>query len=225
MRILIIEDNEALASVVRRGLLESGHVVDVEYDGLAGAATAQSGSYDAIILDVMLPGMDGLSVAASLRSAGMKTPILMLTARDTADDAITGLRAGADDYVRKPFAFGELEARLHSITRREGAPAAREMLRTGDVVMDLASRTVSRAGTPIALSARETAFLEYFMRNEGMLLTRAMLENALWEADRDTVSNIIEVYVRRLRAKLSPNGEPSLIHTVRGAGYRFGIKP
>ena len=225
MRILIIEDNEALASVVRRGLLESGHVVDVEHDGSAGEATAQSGTYDAIILDVMLPGMDGLSVAASLRKAGLTTPILMLTARDTADDAIAGLGAGADDYVRKPFAFGELEARLHSITRREGTKAAREMLRTGDLVMDLAARTVSRAGTPIALSARETAFLEYFMRNEGMLLTRAMLEDALWEADRDTMSNIIEVYVRRLRTKLSPNGEPSLIHTVRGSGYRFGTAP
>jgi DNA-binding response OmpR family regulator len=145
----------------------------------------------------------------------------MLTARDTVDDIVAGLDAGADDYLRKPFVFNELEARLRSITRRESV-APREQLQVSDLVMDLASRTVRRGERKIALSAREIAFLEYFMRNAGLLLTRAMLEDALWERDRDTNSNVIDVYVRRLRMKLSEAGEEPLIHTVRGAGYRFG---
>ncbi|MBV8245798.1 MAG: response regulator transcription factor [Candidatus Eremiobacteraeota bacterium] len=224
MKILIVEDDVALADVLRRGLAESGHVVDVVHDGEAGQSTASSAAYDAIVLDVMLPRKDGLEVARSVRSAGVATPILMLTARDTVEDIIAGLDAGADDYLRKPFAFAELEARLRSITRRDPAPVRNE-LHVSDLTMDLSSRRVRRSGAEIALSARETAFLEYFMRNAGLLVTRAMLEDALWESDRETTSNIIEVYVRRLRAKLSPHGEPSLLHTVRGAGYRFGATP
>lgn len=221
MKILIVEDNAALAEVIRRGLAESGHVVDVEHDGLAAEPAACSGSYDAILLDVMLPGKDGLSLARSLRSAGVRTPILMVTARDTVEDTIGGLDAGADDYLRKPFAFGELEARLRSITRRD-PPATANILRVDSLTLDLSTRLVKRAETPVNLSARETAFLEYFMRNAGLLLTRQMLENALWESGRETTSNVIEVYVRRLRTKLSPDGESELIHTVRGSGYRFG---
>jgi two-component system OmpR family response regulator len=221
MKILIVEDNKPLAEVIRRGLLESGHVVDVEYDGARAEPLASTPGYDAIVLDVMLPGLDGLSLARALRSAGVRTPILMLTARDTVEDTIGGLDAGADDYLRKPFAFGELEARLRSITRRD-PPSTESVLRVDSLTLDLSSRLIKRGDVPIALSARELAFLEYFMRNEGLLLTRAMLEDALWESDRETSSNVIEVYVRRLRTKLSPHGEPELIHTVRGAGYRFG---
>lgn len=222
MKILVVEDDARLADVIRRGLAESGHVVDVEHDGARGETAARGGAYDAIILDCMLPGKDGFAVARSLRDLGVPTPILMLTARDTVDDTVTGLDAGADDYVRKPFVFRELEARIRSLVRREPTQPRRE-LRVGDLVMDLGSRRVTRAGAEIALTARETAFLEYLMRNTGLLITRPMLENALWERDRETASNLIEVYVRRLRAKLGALGGQQLIFTVRGAGYRFGL--
>jgi two-component system OmpR family response regulator len=221
MKILVIEDDPALADVVRRGLAESGHVVDVEPDGTVGERTATSGLYDAIVLDLTLPGKDGLALARDLRVGGVQTPILMMTARDTVEDTVAGLDAGADDYLRKPFVFDELEARLRTIVRRTQV-APREELRVADVVMDLATRRVRRGARTLTLSARETAFLEYFMRNAGLLLTRPMLEDALWERDRETSSNIIEVYVRRLRLKLTEGGEPPLIETVRGAGYRFG---
>jgi DNA-binding response OmpR family regulator len=224
VKILVVEDDPSLADVLRRGLAESGHVVDVERDGRDAERVAGGGRYDAIVLDVMLPGKSGLEVARALRDAGDGTPILMLTARDTVEDTVAGLDAGADDYLRKPFVFDELEARLRSITRRDPAPA-RDELRVGDLVMDLRTRTVARAGRRIDLSARETAFLEYLMRNAGLLITRPMLEDALWERDRDTASNVIEVYIRRLRVKLSAAGGTPLIHTVRGAGYRFGSEP
>lgn len=221
MKLLIVEDNAALAEGVRRGLAENGHVVDVEGNGARGEDMAKSGTYDAVILDVMLPGKDGIAIAGDLRAAGIRTPLLMLTARDTVDDIISGLDAGADDYLCKPFSLNELEARLRSIVRRD-PPAARKEITVADVTMDLAARIVKRGPSTIRLSARETAFLEYLMRNAGILVTRTMLEDALWENTRETASNLIEVYVRRLRSKLSPNGEPSLITTVRGAGYRFG---
>jgi DNA-binding response OmpR family regulator len=156
-----------------------------------------------------------------MRRQAIRTPVLLLTSRDTVDDTIAGLDAGADDYLRKPFVFRELDARLRSITRRVEAPRHRELQR-GELLLDLARHSVTRGGLPIQLTARETAFLEYFMINAGLLLTRPMIEDALWEPGRDTESNLIEVYVRRLRAKLSPNGEANLIHTIRGAGYRFG---
>ena len=222
MKILIVEDDGRLADIVRRGLVEAGHVVDVEGDGDTGKHLAHGGQYDAIILDVMLPRKDGMTVARELRADGVRTPILMLTAKDAVDDRIAGLDAGADDYLCKPFVFRELEARLRSITRREPQPQRVE-LRVGDLVMNLATRRVLRGDREIALTARETAFLEYLMRNEGLLVTRTMLEDALWERDRATASNLIEVYIRRLRAKLSPGNEAPLIHTVRGAGYRFCV--
>jgi two-component system, OmpR family, response regulator len=224
MKILVVEDDSSLGDVLRRGLAESGHVVDLEHDGEAGERAARERAYDALVLDVTLPRKNGFAVARALRDAGVRTPILMLTARDTVADTVAGLDAGADDYLRKPFVFDELEARLRSITRRD-PPAVREELRVDDLVMDLRTRTVKRADRTIALSAREMAFLEYLMRNEGLLVTRPMLEDALWERDRDTESNVIEVYVRRLRMKLCAEGETPLIHTVRGAGYRFGTGP
>ena len=223
MKILVVEDDRSLADVLRRGLCESGHVVDVERDGAAAVRVAAGGAYDALVLDIALPGKDGLSIARELRGALIPTPILMLTARDTVEDVVAGLDAGADDYLRKPFVFSELEARLRSIARRETARPHDE-LRVGDIAMDLGSRTVTRAGRAIALSARETAFIEYLLRNPGRLLTRSMLEDALWERERETSSNIIEVYVRRLRLKLTVDGEPPPIQTVRGSGYRFGSR-
>lgn len=221
MKILVVEDDTQLADVVRRGLAESGHVVDIEWDGEAGELAARGGAYDVIVLDVMLPLKDGFSVARALRAADVHTPILMLTARDTVEDTVTGLDCGADDYLRKPFVFRELEARLRSVTRREPISANNELC-VDDLTMDLGSRRVRRGERDVTLTARETAFLEYLMRNAGLLVTRPMLENALWERDRETTSNLIEVYMRRLRTKLGAAGEPSLIHTVRGAGYRFG---
>ncbi len=214
----MIEDDRRLAAVMRRGLAESGHVVDVESDGIAGEAAGHDPAYDAIVLDVMLPGKDGFAVARALRSSGVQTPILMLTSRDTTDDVVYGLDAGADDYLRKPFFFAELEARLRSLGRRVPAPVSNE-LRVGDVVLDLVTRLVTRAGRPIDLTAGDTAYLEYLMRNPGRLLTQRMIEDAVWERDTENTSNVIAVYIRRLRAKLSPAGEAPLIHTVRGAGY------
>jgi DNA-binding response OmpR family regulator len=168
----------------------------------------------------MLPRLDGFAVARRLRREGVSTPILMLTARDTVEDTVAGLDSGADDYLRKPFAFSELNARLRALTRREAAPV-RTVLRVGDVEMDAATRRVTRGSREIPLTARELAFLEYLMRNAGVVLTRTMLEDALWERDRDTTSNVIEVYIARLRSKLTAAGELSPIETVRGIGYRF----
>lgn len=224
MKILIIEDDVRLASVIRRGLTETGHVVDIEHDGIDGENSAVDGVYDAIVLDVNLPRKDGFAVARAIRERGTATPILMLTSRDTVDDTIAGLDAGADDYLRKPFVFGELHARLRSLSRRRVPPTS-DVLRVGDLTLDRAAREVRRNDVTIPLTAREIAFLEYFMQNAGIVLTQPMIEDALWEADRETVSNLIRVYVRRLRVKLSPNGEPPLIHTLRGAGYRLSAGP
>jgi two-component system, OmpR family, response regulator len=222
MRILLVEDDARLAAVVRQSLIDRGHVVDAEVNGRRGLDVARSDAYDAIILDVMLPGLDGFSVLRTLRREGHKTPVLIATARDGAHDVITGLDAGADDYVRKPFVLGELEARLRAITRREVSELPAQELVVGDLVMDLTSRRVRRGDRPIALSPREIAFLEYFMRRPQALIRRTTLEEALWESDRDTISNLIEVYVSRLRRKLCTAGEPNMIETVRGIGYRFG---
>lgn len=222
MKILLVEDDPALADVVRRGLTESGHVIDLEVDGRSAEAVAATISYDAIILDVMLPGREGLSIARALRARNVWTPILMLTARDTVEDVVAGFDAGADDYLRKPFVFDELEARLRSVTRREPV-RQRDVLQVGDLSMNLATREVRRGDRAIGLSPRETAFLEYFMRNAGLILTRPMLEDALWERDRETASNVIDVFVRRLRRKLDQDDETSVIETIRGVGYRLEL--
>ncbi len=221
MRILIVEDDARLAAVVRRGLAESGHVVDIEADGIAGESTAAAGVYDALVLDVALPGRDGLAIARGLRTAGVATPILMLTARDAVEDVVAGIAAGADDYLRKPFAFAELEARLHAIARRGGGEPPVDELRVGGLALDLGARVARLHGEPLAFTARELAFLEVFMRNPGRTLTRAALEDALWDRDRDTISNLVDVYVGRLRAKLARAGAASPLETVRGIGYRM----
>jgi DNA-binding response OmpR family regulator len=223
MRILLVEDDTRLSAILRQSLTDRGHVVDAEVNGRRGLDVARSDGYEAIILDVMLPELDGFSVLRTLRREGRTTPVLILTARDDAHDVITGLDAGADDYVRKPFVLGELEARLRAITRREVSELPAQELVVADVVMDLSSRRVRRGVRAIPFSPRETAFLEFFMRRPQMLVRRAMLEEALWESDRDTVSNLIEVYISRLRRKLCAAGEPNLIETVRGIGYRFGV--
>jgi two-component system OmpR family response regulator len=220
MRILFVDDDERLANLVRRGLSESGHVVDCAHTGADGLAFAIERGYDAVVLDVMMPEIDGFAVVRRLREMGIGTPILFLTARDAPEDTIAGLDAGADDYLRKPFVFGELEARLRSIARRT-APPSDPVLTVADLSFDVRTRRARRGSRDIDLTAREGAFLEYFMRHEGRVMTRTMIEDALWTVDHANASNVVDVYVRRLRAKLEAAGEVRLLHTLRGAGYRL----
>jgi DNA-binding response OmpR family regulator len=222
MRVLVVEDDARLCDVLRRGLTEQGHVVDVAYDGEEGEHWASGTEYDAVVLDINLPKRDGVSVVRALRSKNVRTPVLLLTSRDTTDDVVEGLDAGADDYLRKPFVFGELEARLRSVVRRASTESLDAQLRVEDLIFDLRTRRARRGDRAIDLTAREMGFLEYFMRNTGRLITRGMIEDALFERESDTTSNVVEVYVSRLRSKLTARGERQLLHTVRGAGYRFG---
>jgi YD repeat-containing protein len=220
MRILVVEDDSRLADVLRRGLSEEGYAVDLCANGDDALLQAAMTAYDAIVLDLMLPGKDGMAVCRELRAAGIKTPLLMLTARDALDDVVTGLQAGADDYLTKPFAFRELSARLQSLIRR-AAGAASPQLQVGDLVLDLGSREVRRAGQRIALTNREYQVLEYLMHNRGRVVSRTMIEEHVWGYDYDGFSNTVDVHITRLRRKLDRPGEPSLIETLRGAGYRL----
>jgi len=222
MRLLIVEDDRRLSDVLRRGLTEQGHAVDAAFDGAEGEQWAASGSYDAIILDLNLPIRDGIAVVHGLRRRNVQTPILILTSRDTTEDVVEGLDGGADDYLCKPFAFAELEARLRSIFRRGPAAVASSELRCDDVVFDLAARRARRGERLLNLTPRETTLLEYLMRNKNRLLTRTMIEDAIFDRDHDAVSNVLDAYVSRLRNKLTENGEAPIIHTIRGVGYRFG---
>ena len=224
MHLLIVEDDARLCDVLRRGLGESGHVIETVANGEDAQAWALERAYDAIVLDVNLPRRDGLSVVRTLREQKVRTPVLLLTSRDTADDVVEGLDAGADDYLRKPFVFGELEARLRSIVRRRDETQLTAELRYEDVIIDQRSRLASRGRRDLDLTSRELAFLEYFLRNAERLVTRPMIEDALFERESETTSNVVDVYVSRVRAKLTAGGEPQLLHTVRGAGYRFGRK-
>jgi two-component system OmpR family response regulator len=221
VRLLIIEDDERLANALRRGLRERGHVVDCAIDGDEGEGLAAEGGYDAIVLDLNLPGRDGLSVLRALRSGGNAAAIVIATSRDETEDVVAGLDAGADDYIRKPFALRELEARLRSVARRPSVPPGTS-LRVENLTYDPASGRVTRGERAIEMTARELAFLEYFMRNAGRILTRPMIENALWDRTSETTSNVVDVYIRRLRVKIDVAGETPLIVTVRGLGYRMG---
>lgn len=221
MRVLIVEDDVRLADALARGLRERGHIVDHAANGDAGEMLAAENAYDAIVLDLNLPGRDGLDVLRALRARGVGTPIVVATSRDETEDVVAGLDAGADDYIRKPFALRELEARLRSVTRRPPV-SVESHLQVETLSFDLASRRVLRGARSVELTARELAFLEYFMRNAGRILTRPMIEDALWDRSSETTSNVVDVYVRRLRMKIDAHGEPPLIHTVRGVGYRMG---
>jgi DNA-binding response OmpR family regulator len=221
MKILVVEDDEKLARPIKRGLASVGHAVDIEHDGESGEFAGLDGGYDAIVLDVMLPKKDGLTVLRALRSAGMPTPVLILTARDGTDDVVAGLDSGADDYLRKPFALDELYARMRSLGRRAAAPP-RMTLKTENLVLDTAAKRVVRGDREISLTGKELMYLEYFMRNSGRVITRAMLENALWGRDDEISSNVIDVYVARLRSKIEFADMPPILTTVRGIGYRFG---
>ncbi len=219
MRVLVIEDNSKLAGHLRRGLSEHGYVVDVASDGIDGRHYATSGDYDLIVLDLMLPGIDGLAVLRELRKS-KTTPVLMLTAADSVDDRVRGLRAGADDYLVKPFAFAELLARLGALARRQAAPRPDpQRLTLGDLELDLARRRATRAGVRLNLTAQEFTLLWVLLLHTGEVLSRTALTEQVWDIDFDCDSNVVEVAVRRLRAKLDDPFEHKLLRTVRGMGY------
>jgi two-component system OmpR family response regulator len=223
MKILLVEDNEQVSQFVRKGLQESGHTVDHADNGRDGLFLASSEGYDAIILDRMLPGgIDGLGIIEALRKTGNKTPILILSALTEVDERIRGLRAGGDDYLAKPFAFGELAARLDALVRRSQGAETKTSLTVADLRLDLLARKVSRGGKTIALQPREFKLLEYLMRHEGQVVTRTMLIENVWDYHFDPQTNVIDVHVSRLRQKIDGGFERSLLHTVRGVGYRLG---
>jgi DNA-binding response OmpR family regulator len=220
MRILVVEDNRHLNNSLKLSLVDDGYAVDSAYDGEEGEELASLTPYDAIILDIMLPKKDGLEVCRSLRLKRVNTPIIMLTARDTVEDRILGLDSGADDYLIKPFAINELRARLRSLLRRDAQDKS-ALLAIDDLVLDPASHRVSRAAKPITLTTKEFALLEYFMRNPNRLITREMAESHIWSYDFEGTSNVVDVYMRRLRLKIDDPFENKLFETVRGAGYRL----
>jgi two-component system OmpR family response regulator len=220
MRVLIVEDEVKMAGLIRRGMREEGLAADVAIKGEDAIWMAGSTAYDAIVLDLMLPGIDGFETCRRLRAEGVRAPVLMLTARDAVADRIAGLDGGADDYLTKPFSFAELLARLRALTRR-GAIERPAVLEVGDLRLDPATRRVSRSGEEIELSAKEFALLEAFMRRPGEVLSRLALLEAAWDMNYENRSNIVDVYVRYLRQKVDrPFGQRS-IETVRGAGYRL----
>jgi len=219
MRVLLIEDDRRLSRALRRTLEEERYVVDEAADGVEGEDLAREGEYDFVVLDVMLPRRDGVTVCRNLREARVATPVLMLTARDTVADRVTGLDAGADDYLIKPFASLELLARLRSLSRRRTEGMAEALLECGGVVMDLVRHEVHRDGREIELTAREFALLEYFLRHPGQALTRTQILAAVWRYDSEVVSNVVDIYVHYLRDKLAHGSEKQLIRTIRGVGY------
>lgn len=220
MRVLIVEDDAPLRALLRRGLVEDGYVIDAIADGRDCDEYLSADAYDAVVLDLSLPGEDGLSILRRMRARGDRVPVLVLTARDTIADVVAGLDAGADDYLRKPFAFNELEARLRSLGRRPPNWVG-SVLEYGDLVFDSRTREARRAGRNLLLTAKEGLFLELLMRNAGRTVTRQMLEDRLWDRESDRLSNVLDVYARRLRKKLTQCGEPQLVHTQRGLGYRL----
>ena len=221
MKILLVEDDKEIAGHVSLALATAGHDVDSSGDGLDGLSRASSGDYAALILDRMLPGLDGLSLMKQLRAAGIKTPVLLLTTMTGIDDRVEGLEAGADDYLVKPFAFAELLARVNAMARRTeiNERAAVTKLAVADLEMDLIARTVHRAGQAIELQAQEFRLLEYLLRNAGRAVTRTMLLEHVWKLNFDPRTNIVETHMSRLRGKLDRNNARDLIHTIRGTGY------
>jgi len=222
MRILLVEDNRRVSNAIKLSLVDDGYAVDSAYNGVDGEDLAEMTGYDVIILDIMLPERNGLEVCRNLRKKRVNTPILMLTARDTVDDRVTGLDSGADDYLVKPFAIQELRARLRALLRRESDDKSSQ-LRLGDLVLDPATHFVQRSGDSIELTTKEYALLEYFMRNPNRLITREMAETHIWSYDFQTSSNVVDVYIRRLRRKIDDPYPVKLFETVRGSGYRLRL--
>ena len=220
MRILVIEDDQKLSDIIQRGLSEVGYAVDAAYDGEEGRDMAEMVPYDLIILDIILPKKDGIEVCLELRRKQIKSRIIMLTSRDTVSDRIKGLDSGADDYLVKPFAFDELLARLRALLRREISDGS-HVLQVGELSMDTLTREVKRGDKDIKLTGKEYSLLEYFLRNPNIVVTRRMLEDHVWDFSLESESNLIDVYIRRLRQKIDKENEDSLIETIRGVGYRL----
>ncbi len=223
MRVLIAEDDVGLGRAIRRGLEEAAYTVDVVTSGEDAAAAAASTPFDLIVLDIMLPGSDGLSVCRDLRQQRVETPILILTARDAVPDRVRGLEAGADDYLVKPFSFAELLARLRALSRRHLAGRS-SILELGDLRLDTAARTLTVRGRLVPLRTKELAVLEYFMHHPGQLLTKTQLEEHAWNYDFTAESNLVKSYISRIRRKLIAAGAEDPLITVRGAGYRFEVR-
>ena len=217
MRILVVEDEKKIAGFIKRGLKEEGYAVDVAGDGEEGYELAAVNDYDLIILDLMLPRCDGITLCKKLRAEKFEAPIIMLTAKTSVHDKVTGLDAGANDYLTKPFAFEELLARMRVLLRRSVQPATQ--LQVADLVLDLLSHKVTRADREIVLSSREFALLEYLMRNAGSVVTRTMISEHVWDIDFDTSTNVIDVYINYLRNKIDVDFDKKLIQTIRGRGY------
>lgn len=221
MRILVVEDERKVASFIKNGLEEERYIVETAADGKTGLEMAMNNQFDAILLDVMLPGMDGFKVLNELRNAGVSTPIMMLTARGTTEDRVQGLDLGADDYLPKPFSFEELAARLRSILRRS-SPEKSTKLKCGDLILDTISHVAYRFGKEIELTTKEYALLEYLIRNKNRILSRSTITQHVWKHNFDPESNIIDVYIKRLRAKIErEDGTKPLIQSIRGVGYRM----
>lgn len=219
MRILVIEDDKQTREFLVQGLTQSGHVVDSASDGKDGLFLALEQQYDVLVVDRMLPGLDGLSIVETVRKSGDRTPILILSALGEVDDRVEGLRKGGDDYLVKPFAFSELEARLEALIRRGRTEVAETRLQVADLEMDLLARRVRRAGQEVELQPREFRLLEYLMRHSGQVVTRTMLLEKVWDYHFDPQTNVIDVHISRLRRKIDRDFDPPLIETVRGAGY------
>ena len=219
MKILVIEDDREAADYLSKAFAEAGHTAHIAADGEAGFAMADGGDYDVMVVDRMLPRRDGLSVIAGLRARGNATPVLILSALGEVDDRVTGLRAGGDDYLTKPYAFSELLARVEVLNRRSGAREVETVYRAGDLELDRLSHTVKRGGREIVMQPREFRLLEYLMRHAGQVVTRTMLLENVWDYHFDPQTNVIDVHISRLRSKIDKGFARPLLHTVRGAGY------
>jgi two-component system OmpR family response regulator len=219
MRVLLVEDDPTIAAFVAKGLREAGFAVDEAADGETGLTLAREQKFDAAIVDVMLPRLDGLSLIDALRGRGIQTPVLILSAKRSVDDRVRGLQAGGDDYLTKPFAFAELLARVQALIRRSTGAAEPTTLAAGDLTLDLLTREVRRGDQPIDLRPREYALLEYLLRHTGKVLTKTMILSHVWGYNFDPNTNVVDVLVSRLREKIDRSFEPKLIHTVRGVGY------
>ena len=223
MEILIVEDDVDLADQLAARLEDTGHKATIARDGISGLENALTGEFAVIVLDRMLPELDGLEVLARMREAGINTPTLILSALGQVDDRVEGLRAGGDDYLTKPYAFEELLARVEILARRENSTSEDTTLQVADLSLDRIAHTAARNGTDIPLQPREYRLLEYLMRHEGRIVTRSMLLQHVWGLNFDPQTNVIDVHVSRLRSKIDKDFEPALLHTIRGRGYRFGV--
>ncbi len=224
MRILVVEDEKKVASFIKKGLEEEHYAVDIAYDGEKGLALAQINEYDLILLDIMLPRLDGMEVLRQIRRNGSNMPILMLTAKDSVEDIVSGLDGGSDDYLTKPFSFAELVARVRALLRRK-AREKTDILTVGDLSLSTSTHRVKRGGREIELTPKEYALLEYFMRNPNRILTRTLITEHVWDYHFDPETNVIDVYVNYLRKKIDQGFEKKLIHTIRGSGYMMRGEP